>query len=81
MITLTELKGDHWAEFDINVESPHGWNLDEAVFELITWIIFEYKRASAMLRTLRLTKRVRGQVILRMATLAGEHITVYPKSV
>jgi len=81
VIDLTELKGDHWAEFDLNVESPHGWNLDDAVFELVTWIIFEYKRASAMLRTLRLTKRVRGRVILRTATLAGEHITVYPKSV
>ena len=80
VITLTELKGAHWAEFDLNVVSPPGRGLDQETFDLVLWIIFEYKRASAMLRTLRLTKEVRGQVIARMATLTGEKITVYPRS-
>ena len=79
IISLTNLSGEyHWAEFDIEVEIPPGTGLGEEVFDLIFWIVFEYKRASAMLRTLRVLKRARGQIHIQMATAAGEHLTVYP---
>lgn len=79
IINLTNLSGEyHWAEFDIDVESPPGQELSEEVFELIYWLIFEYKRASAMLRTLRLIKRAYGKVTVRLVPLTAERITVYP---
>ncbi len=79
VITLTNLSGPyHWAEFDLEVESPPGRELSEEVFELIYWLIFEYKRASAMLRTFRLLKRASGRLAVKMVTLTAERITVYP---
>ena len=70
----------HWAEFDLEVESPPGQALSAETWELLDWIIFEYKRASAMLRTLRLVKRVSGRVNIRMGVAMGERITLYPPS-
>jgi hypothetical protein len=78
IISLKNLTGDHWAEFDLEVESPAGGGLGEDVWELVCWLIFEYKRASAMLRTPRLVKRVSGRISIRMAAIAGETITLYP---
>ena len=79
IITLENLKGEyHWAEFDIEVEIPPGVGLDEQVFDLIYWIVFEYKRASAMLRTLRFLKRALGKIHIAMAVLQGERHIVYP---
>lgn len=78
VITLTNLKDDHWAEFDIEVEIPPGLDLGEDVFDLIYWIIFEYKRASAMLRTLRVLKRARGRFHIALTPVTGERLIVYP---
>lgn len=77
--TITPLSGpNHWAEFDIDVRSPDGGSLAEDVWELLFWIVFEYKRASAMLRSLRLVKTYRGVVKIKAAPVVGEIITLYP---
>lgn len=79
VIRLTNLSGDdHWAEFDLDVESPPGAAVDELTWDLVLWIVFEYKRASAMLRTMRLVKVCRGRVVIKMAPVIGELITLYP---
>ena len=78
IIDMRYLSGDRWAEFDIEIESPIGQGLGEDIFDLILWLIFEYKRASAMLRTMRLVKRVRGRIRLKTAVLIGERHTVFP---
>jgi len=78
IITLDRLTGAHWAEYDIEVEIPPGIPLSEEVFDLIYWIFFEYKRASAMLRTLRALKRVQGKIHIGMLVLQGERHIVYP---
>lgn len=78
-IVLTPLTGPyHWAEFDIDVHSPNGGSLGDDVWDLIYWIVFEYKRASAMLRTPRLVKTIRGRIKIKTALSAGEIVTLYP---
>lgn len=77
-IRLTNLSGVHWAEFDLDIESPAGGSLGDDVWDLAYWLIFEYKRASAMLRTLRLVKRIQGRAVIRAALAAGEIFTLYP---
>jgi hypothetical protein len=79
IIKLIPLTGEnHWAEFDLEVESPTGLGLDEQTLDLIFWLVFEYKRASAMLRTLRVTKRQAAPLRILAAPALGEHLTVFP---
>ena len=78
IVDLPPVGGERWAEFDLDVESPMGQPLTEETWELLTWIIFEYKRASAMLRTLRLAKRLSGRIKIKMAAVVAEKITLYP---
>lgn len=78
IISMIYLKDDHWAEFDIEVQSPDGTAIDDNIFELVYWLVFEYKRASAMLRTMRLIKRTAGKFIIKAALAVGERHVIYP---
>jgi hypothetical protein len=79
IISLSNLSGERWAEFDIEVEIPSGQGFTDEVHDLILWLVFEYKRASAMLRGLRLVKRTRGRLVIACGILSGEYLTLYPK--
>lgn len=78
IISLIYLTGDHWAEFDLEVESPPGIGVDQDVFDLVQWLALEYKRASAMLRTMRLIKRVHGRINIKMGLVVSERCIIYP---
>ncbi len=78
LIRLVELKGGQWAEFDIELLAPHsGQNLEE-LFELLSWIALEYKRASAMLRRIRLVRRFEEKIYFGLGLSAFERTTIYP---
>lgn len=73
---ITELSGDRWAEFDLDVAA--GDSLTAETWERLYWLADEYKRASAKLRTMRLHKAVRGLIRIKSAVSLADHITVYP---
>lgn len=78
IVSLTNLSGDHWAEFDLEVEAPADTSLGDDTRDLLYWLIFEYKRASAMPRSVRLAKVVRGKFYIGLAHMDGERLSVYP---
>jgi hypothetical protein len=78
IISLRYLTGEHWAEFDIEVEIPDGQGFGDEVFDLIYWLVFEYKRASAMLRGISMIKRSRGLLRIASGLMTGERWILYP---
>jgi hypothetical protein len=73
---LTYLQGDRWAEFDLKVKTGHGLGDDD--WDFLYWLIFEYKRAIAMPRTVRLGKLARGTIFIKAGAALGEKYLVYP---
>jgi len=78
IVKLEYLKGERWAEFDLEVEAKPGVEISEDTWELMTRLIFEYKRAIAMPRRTQILKRFKGEAKLAMGLVVGEQFTVYP---